>query len=126
MPRLPMISVAELRERFAGPMTLGRLLAVMMGSLALAVMLGLWWISAGLLRDQAEEQALARVQVAGLQARDHIRRASEDTLTTARLLASRPTLRRLIIERRADPIGPFLQRFCSTNQLDACAVFYNA
>jgi signal transduction histidine kinase len=120
-----MMRVAALRERYAGPMTLGRLLALAMGSLALAVMLGLWWISAGLLRDQAEEQALARVQVAGLQARDHIRRAGEDALTAARLVASRPTLRRLIIERRAEPIGPFLQRFCSTNQLDACAVFYN-
>src|SRR4029450_10946515 len=119
MPWLPMMRVSELRERYAGPMTLGRLLALVMGSLALAVMIGLWWISAGLLRDQAEEQALARVQVAGLQARDHAPRAGGDALTGARLPASRPTLRRLIIERRAEAIGPFMQRFCSTSRLDA-------
>jgi hypothetical protein len=51
-----------------------------------------------LLRDQAEEQALDRVRLAGLSARDEIRRTSEDTLTSARLLASRPTLQRLVRE----------------------------
>ena len=86
--------VSEIRGRGTSPMTLGRLLALVMGSLAVSVMAGIWWMSAGLLRDQAEEQALARVRVAGLAARDQIRRASEDSLTAARLLASRPTLKR--------------------------------
>jgi hypothetical protein len=103
-------------------MTLGRLLALVMGSLAVSVMAGIWWMSAGLLRDQAEEQALARVRVAGLAARDQIRRASEDALTAARLLASRPTLKRLIIDGRTEPLLPFLQRFCATSGLDTCAV----
>ena len=103
-------------------MTLGRLLALVMGSLAVAVMAGIWWMSAGLLRDQAEEQALARVRVAGLAARDQIRRESEDSLTAARLLASRPTLKRLIIDGRIEPLLPFLQRFCATSGLDTCAV----
>ena len=52
--------VSEIRGRGTSPMTLGRLLALVMGSLAVSVMAGIWWISAGLLRDQAEEQALAR------------------------------------------------------------------
>jgi signal transduction histidine kinase len=107
-------------------MTLGRLLALVMGSLALAAMLGIWWMSAGLLRDQAEEEALGRVRVAGLAARDKIRRASEDSLTAARLLASRPTLRRLVMEGRAEPLVPFLQRFCATGGLDSCAVLRGA
>ena len=96
-------------------MTLGRLLALVMGCLVVAVMTGFWWMSAGLLRDQAEEQALGRVRVAGLAARDRIRRASEDGLTAARLLASRPTLKRLVVEGRPEPLVPFLQRFCATS-----------
>src|SRR5688572_2022968 len=113
---------SEIRGPGTRPMTLGRLLALVMGSLAVAVMAGIWWMSAGLLRDQAEEQALARVRVAGLAARDQIRRESEDSLTAARLLASRPTLKRLIIDGRIEPLLPFLQRFCATSGLDTCAV----
>ena len=118
----PLMRVSDIRRRNAGPMTLGRLLAVVMGSLALAVMLGIWWMSAGLLRDQAEEEALSRVRVAGLAARDRIRRESEDALTAARLLATRPTLKRLVVEGRAEPLVPFLRRFCATSSLDTCAV----
>ena len=122
----PLMRVSEIRGRTAGPMTLGRLLALVMGSLALAVMLGIWWMSAGLLRDQAEEEALSRVRVAGLAARDRIRRESEDALTAARLLATRPTLKRLVVEGRAEPLVPFLRRFCSTSGLDSCAVLRGA
>ena len=118
--------VSEIRGRRAGPMTLGRLLALVMGCLVVAVMTGFWWMSAGLLRDQAEEQALGRVRVAGLAARDRIRRASEDGLTAARLLASRPTLKRLVVEGRPEPLVPFLQRFCATSGLDTCAVLTGA
>jgi signal transduction histidine kinase len=118
----PLMRVAEVGGRKAGPVTLGRLLALVMGSLALAVMLGIWWMSAGLLRDQAEEQALSRVRVAGLAARDRIRRESEDALNAARLLATRPTLSRLVADARPEPLAPFLQRFCSTSGLDSCAV----
>ena len=90
-----MMRVSELRKRRAGPMTLGRLLALAMGGLAVAVMAGFWWLSAGLLRDQAEEQALARVQVAGLAARDRIRRDSEDGLDSGAVArrAARPCKR---------------------------------
>jgi signal transduction histidine kinase len=126
VPKLPSMRVASLRELYAGPMTLGRLLALVMASLAVAVMAGLWWLSAGLLRDQAEEQALSRVQLAGLAARDHIRRTSEDGLTAAKLLASRPTLRRLVLDGRPEPLGPFLQRFCTTSGFDGCALLYRA
>jgi len=118
--------VSEIRQRSAGPMTLGRLLALVMGCLVVAVMAGFWWMSAGLLRDQAEEQALGRVRVAGLAARDRIRRASEDSLTAARLLASRPTLKRLVVDGRSEPLVPFLQRFCATSGLDTCAVLNGA
>ena len=122
----PLMRVSEIRGRRAGPMTLGRLLALVMGCLVVAVMAGFWWMSAGLLRDQAEEQALGRVRVAGLAARDRIRRASEDGLTAARLLASRPTLKRLVVEGRPEPLVPFLQRFCATSGLDTCAVLMGA
>jgi len=124
MAKIPIMRVADLRELHAGPLTLGRLLALVMGSLAVAVMAGLWWSSAGLLREQAVEQALGRVRVAGLAAREEIRRASEDSLTAAKLLAARPTLKRLVMDGRPEPLGPFLQRFCETSGLDSCAVLY--
>jgi signal transduction histidine kinase len=123
MAKIPM-RVADLREMHAGPLTLGRLLALVMGSLAVTVMAGLWWSSAGLLREQAVEQALGRVRVAGLAAREEIRLASEDSLTAAKLLAARPTLKRLVMDGRAEPLGPFLQRFRETSGLDTCAVLY--
>ena len=121
----PMMRVSELARRRAGPMTLGRLLALALGGLAVAVMAIVWLPSAGLLRDQAEEQALARVRPAGFAARDRIRRDSEDALIAARQLAIRPTLRRLVIEGRPEPLVPFLQRFCTTATLDSCAVLYD-
>ena len=70
------------------PMTLGRLVGLVLGGLALAATTIVAISSLALLRDQAEEQALDRVRLAGLSARDEIRRVSEDTLTAARLLAA--------------------------------------
>lgn len=76
----------------------------------------------GRLRDLANEQALATVQLGGAGAREDIRQIGEDTLTAARVLASRPTLQRLLAERQYAAIEPFLRRFCETGALDACAV----
>jgi signal transduction histidine kinase len=106
----------------ATPMTLGRLAGLVLGGLALAATTIVAISSMTLLRDQAEEQALDRVRLAGLSARDEIRRTSEDTLTAARLLASRPTLQRLVREGQPAPLGQFMQRFCETGGYDSCAV----
>jgi signal transduction histidine kinase len=113
---------AALQGRFAARQSLGTTLALIVGGLLLLAILALAMGGIGLLREQAEEQALARVELAGVSARDQVRRYSEDALTSARLLASRPTLLRLVREGNPDPLDFFLRRFCETGGLDACAV----
>ncbi len=74
------------------------------------------------LRDLANAQGLARVQLAGAAAREELRRLGEDTLTSARVLAERPALQRLLTEGRSDALEPVLRRFCQTSGIDSCAV----
>jgi hypothetical protein len=104
------------------PMTLGRLLAFVLGGLPIAATAIVSFSALELLRDQAEEQALNRVRIAALAARDEIRLSGEDALTSARLLATRGTLQRLIRENQTAPLEQFVRRFCDTSQLNACAV----
>ena len=91
--------------------------------LVLLVGIGLSATAIGMLRVLADEQGKARVLLAGATAHEDVRRMTEDALTSARVLAQRPTLQRLIAERQNQAITPFLRRFCDTSQLDACAVF---
>lgn len=112
-----------LRHLAAGPRSLERLLLLTMGGALLLAIAALALGSGGLLREQADEQALARVRVAGLAARYEIRRVGEDTVTSARLLAGRPTLQRLLRESNLEQLALFLRRFCDTGGLDACAVY---
>jgi hypothetical protein len=114
--------MGRLRRGLPGPQTLGRTLALTIGGLLLIAIVALAGAGTGLLREQAEEQALARVELAGVAARDEIRRYSEDVLTSARLLASRPTLPRLLRAGQAEPLEFFVRRFCETGGLDVCAV----
>jgi signal transduction histidine kinase len=104
------------------PMTLGRLVGLVLGGLALAATTIVAISSLALLREQADEQALDRVRLAGLSARDEIRRISEDTLSAARLLATRPTLLRLVREGQPTPLEQFVRRFCETGGYNGCAV----
>src|SRR5512145_91900 len=105
-----------------GERSLGATLAVTLGGLLLLAIVALALGGTGLLRKQAEEQALARVQLAGVSARDELRRGSEAALTSARLLAGRPTLLRLVRAGNPEQLDFFLRRFCETSGLDACAV----
>jgi signal transduction histidine kinase len=105
-----------------GQVSLGRTLALTIGGLLLVSIVVLALGGIGLLREQAQVQALARVQLAGVSARDELRRRSEDALTSARLLSNRPTLLRLVREGNPEQLDFFLHRFCETGGLDACAV----
>jgi signal transduction histidine kinase/HAMP domain-containing protein len=94
--------------------------------LVLLVGVGLSATAIGMLRVLADEQGKARVLLAGATAHEDVRRMTEDSLTSARVLAQRPTLQRLLAEHQDEAITPFLRRFCDTSQLDACAVFSGA
>jgi signal transduction histidine kinase len=97
------------------------LIGLNVGLLLLAVT-GVAVVAVALLRQLADEQALARVAQAGLIARQEITLTGDDALTSARLLAERPTLRRLLQADDRPALTGFLSQFQQTSQLDASAV----
>ena len=111
-----------LRRLAAGPQSLERSLALTVGGLLLSAIVALAFSAVGLLRKQAEQQALARVQLAGIGAREAVRRVGEDTLTAARILAGRQPLPRLIREGSREQLELFLRRSCDVAAMSACAV----
>ena len=94
--------------------------------LVLLVGVGLAATATGMLRVLADQQGKARVLLAGATAHEDVRRMTEDALNSARVLAQRPTLQRLLDQHQDGAIPPFLGRFCDTSQLDACAIFSGA
>ncbi len=114
--------MSSLRRLLTGPATLERTLVLTLGGLVLASILVLALSAVGLLRRQAEQQALARVQLGGVAAREEIRRLGEDTLTATRSLASRQALARLIRAGNRAQLELFLRRNCGLVNLAACAV----
>src|SRR5580700_4668474 len=83
---------------------------------------GITWSASRELRDRADEQGKARVQLAAATAREHLRRMAEDAHAAARALADRPTLQRLLAEGKSEALAPFLRRSCEAGGSDACAV----
>src|SRR5436309_13204604 len=80
-------------------------------------------IAAGrLLGRLAEEQALARVGLAGEAALQAVERSAGDVRTSARLLAERPTVGRLLGQGDTAGLAAFLDRFREASHLSACAV----
>ena len=114
--------VDGLRRLAAGRKSLERSLALTVGGLLLIAILVLAISAVGLLRKQAEQQALARVELAGVAAREEIRRIGEDALTSARVLAARPMLLRLIRDGNSEQLALFLRRACDGAGMSACAV----
>jgi len=90
--------------------------------IVLVVAAGVSWVAIGLLQRLADGQQRVRVQLAAADARADMARLGEDTLSNARILAERPTLRRLLQERDLASLPPVLQRFCQPAGLDACAL----
>jgi signal transduction histidine kinase len=102
---------------------LGWWLAAINVAIVLLVVGGISFSAIGMLRDLADQQGKARVQLAGAIAREDLRRLGEDAVTAAHVLADRPTLQRLVGEESPDPLALFLRRFCQTEAISACAVF---
>ena len=106
-----------------GKTSLGWWLVAVHVAIVLLVGGGISYSAIGMLRDLADDQGKARVQLAGAMAREDLRRMVEDAGTAARVLAEQPTLQRLLSQGRTDAIPPILRRACETGGMDACAVF---
>ena len=102
---------------------LGWWLAAINVVIVLVVVGGISFSAIGMLRDLADQQGKARVQLAGAMAREDLRRLGEDAVTAAHVLADRPTLQRLVTEENPEALELFLRRFCQTEAINACAVF---
>ena len=101
---------------------LGWWLTAIQLALVLLVGGGLSWYASGMLHDLADQQAKARVQLAATTAREDLRRMGEDAHATARALADRPTLQRLLAEGQNEALPPFLRHWCAAGGVEACAV----
>ena len=75
-----------------------------------------------LLNRLVQQQALVRTQLAVATARELLRRAGEDALSDARVLAERPTLQRLLESEPNSGLEPFLRRFSETTGADVTAL----
>jgi signal transduction histidine kinase len=106
-----------------GKTSLGWWLVAIHVAIVLLVGGGISYSAIGMLRDLADDQGKARVQLAGAMAREDLRRMVEDAGTAARALAEQPTLERLLSQGRTDAIPSILRRACETAGMDACAVF---
>jgi signal transduction histidine kinase len=75
-----------------------------------------------LLNRLVQQQALVRAQLAVSSARELLRRTGEDALSDARILAERPTLKRLLVAEGNGGLEPYLQRFSETTGTDVVAL----
>ncbi|HVN43368.1 MAG TPA: ATP-binding protein [Steroidobacteraceae bacterium] len=114
--------LATERRALREPQSLRRSLALTVGGLVLLAIVVLAMSAVELLRKQAEQQALARVQLAGVTARDELRRLGEDALTAARVVAARPALQRLVREGDREQLELVLRRSCELTGMSACAI----
>lgn len=75
-----------------------------------------------LLRDLAEAEALARVELGVSVAREALRQSANDLLIAATVLSERPTLHRLLRDARPVGLDAYIARYCDGASLDACAI----
>lgn len=103
--------------------SLGVWIAAINVAIVLLLVGGISISAIGSLRDLADQQGKSRVQLAGAMAREDLRRYGEDALTHAKSVAERQTFQRLLADRRAATIGPYLRRSCNSETIASCAVF---
>ncbi len=94
----------------------GSVFIVLLAVAAIAITCGI------LLNRLVQQQALVRAQLAVATARELLRRAGEDALSDARVLAERPTLQRLLATEPNSGLEPFLRRFSETTGTDVTAL----
>lgn len=75
-----------------------------------------------LLRDLADAEALARVELGVSAAHETLRQYGDNLATAVAVLAERPTLRRLVENGFGQELDSYLERYCGGAALDACAI----
>ncbi|HEX9943102.1 MAG TPA: ATP-binding protein [Thermoanaerobaculia bacterium] len=103
--------------------SLGTLLIGLNAGLVLSAIVAVALSALGLIERFADEQALARVNLAGANAQEAVERSARDVRTLASLLAERPTVRRLLAAGDSAGLTAFLDRFRQTSALSGVAIF---
>lgn len=103
-------------------LSLGALLAGINVLLVIIAIGSISWVAVDLLRELADNQGLARVQMAGSSVREDLREIGDDTLLAAQALAERPTLQRLWREQRLRSLEAYLRRVCQAGPISGCAL----
>src|SRR4051794_13010770 len=103
--------------------SLSTLLIGLNAGLVLLAVIAVAVAALGLIERFADEQGIARVNLAGEAAQEAIGRSERDVRTSAHLLAERPTVKRLVEGGDAAGLAIFLDRFRLTSALSGVAVF---
>ena len=104
-------------------LSFGTLLISLNAGLVLLAVIGVAVPALGLIERFADEQGLARVNLAGAAAQEAVERSARDVRTSAHLLAERPTVKRLVEGGDAAGLAAFLDRFRRTSSLSGVAIF---
>lgn len=104
-------------------LSLSTLLIGLNAGLVLIAVVAVAVAAVGLIERFAEEQALARVNLAGASAQEAVERSARDVATSAHLLAERPTVKRLMGEADVAGLTAFLDRFRGTSHLSGVVIF---
>jgi signal transduction histidine kinase len=102
--------------------SLSTLLIGLNAGLVLLAVIGVAAAALGLIERFADEQGIARVNLAGEAAQEAVGRSARDVRTSAHLLAERPTVKRLVEGGDAAGLAAFLERFRRTSALTGVAV----
>src|SRR4030095_15932832 len=103
-------------------LSFGTLLIGLNAGLVLLAVIAVAFSAVGLIERFADEQGLARVNLAGASAQEAVARSARDVRTSAQLLAERPTVKRLLAAGDAAGLTAFLDRFRQTSALSGVAI----
>ncbi|ABX06026.1 MAG TPA: PAS domain-containing sensor histidine kinase [Herpetosiphon sp.] len=98
------------------------LIGVNLAVLIIAIV-GIATVAIGLLLELGDDQGLARVRQGVAIAQNDVQRSGNEVLTTAQLLAERPTLARLLQTNDQVALEDFLGQFQATSELAGCAIY---
>ena len=104
-------------------LSLASLLMALNAGLVLVAVVGMAAGAVRVLRQLADRQALARADLAAQSAAAAIERGGDRVLASARLLADRPAVGRILSAGDRAGLAAWLERFRSTSDLTGCALF---